>query len=137
MIKTIIIFHIVIVDTIGSIDDLIEKYDSIFNKISLQISILYEKYNSSTVLANTLNIEILSTDYGKDKYEDGLQKCLIFRGTDIQSIKEGSSPDAPTRYITPKKLENKAIIENDILIEYYEKVYIYFSIYYIFNLYKK
>ncbi len=28
-------------------------------------------------------------------------------------------------------------IENDILIEYYEKVYIYFSIYYIFNLYKK
>ena len=81
------------------------------------INFLYERYDANIVFANTLDIDIISTDYGSEKYENGLTKCLVFRGTDIQNIKEGTSPEAPTRYISPKKLENKNIIENDILIE--------------------
>ena len=43
MIKTIIILYIVIVDTIGSIDDLIEKYEEITNQLETLILLKYKQ----------------------------------------------------------------------------------------------
>ena len=58
MIKTIIFSYIVIVDIIGSVDDLIEKYEEIVNKLILSAKLFYLKNKSNNIelLGDLINI---------------------------------------------------------------------------------
>ena len=69
MIKIIIILYIVIVDTIGSIDDLIEKYEEIVNKLNKLSNELYLKSIANASDLTTLK-DYISIETGSMNLED-------------------------------------------------------------------
>ena len=61
---------------------------------------------------------MLSGDWGKEiEMTNYSQKVFCIRGADIPDIKVGNNGKIPVRYILPKNFENKALTNNDIVIE--------------------
>lgn len=57
-------------------------------------------------------------DWGKDSQEAEHSVCVaIVRGTDMPDIKFGLIDGVPRRFVTPKKLESRRIVNGDIVIE--------------------
>ena len=106
-----------LVDTIGSIDDLIENNAAIFNKSMSFLLSKYKTIKSEWVNANECVQDIISTDYGKEEPFTDSEPCLIFRGKDINEIKNGIVAQPPVRYVAKKKFKNRVCLNNDILIE--------------------
>lgn len=77
----------------------------------------YEQLQSNYIIASKCIKDIISTDYGKGKAFSKSEECTIFRGTDINEIKNGQLANPPKRFILSRKLKEKTITENDILIE--------------------
>jgi len=60
----------------------------------------------------------VSGDWGKDiEIGNHSQKVFCIRGADIPDIKTGNNGKMPLRYILSKNFENKALTNNDIVVE--------------------
>ena len=96
---------------------MIEKYDEIFRILSKQAVLLYESINCDMTTANTIVQSIISINYRKDTYFEDSTECFIFRGTDINEIKNGKEGNPPLRYIQNNNVKDNSIKPYDILIE--------------------
>ena len=57
-------------------------------------------------------------DWGKEEPDDKhTEKVRILRGTDLPNVYSGSDDSVPTRFVEPKKLASRRLVEGDIVIE--------------------
>ena len=109
MIKTIIIFHIVIVDTIGSIDELIEKYQLILDKQTLFENNLIQKENNLKTIKLKEIIKFIKGKKPTEMLEFGIkylsidvldgstelfanpEKTVIAKNDDVLMVMDGAS----------------------------------------------
>ena len=104
-----------IVDTIGTIDDLIEISNRIFSFLINLALIKYLSFKAPKVPATNIVQSTFSYDWGKDKEELDVVPCLMIRVTDINKINNGDLPMPPMRYVASQKL--KLLQPFDIAIE--------------------
>ena len=127
-------------ETLSSLDDKIALNTRINNNLEQQAQALYkswfvdfEPFKGGKFIDSELGeipegwrvgtisdviISTLSGDWGKE-FEMGsyTQKVFCIRGADIPDIKMGNNGKMPSRYILPKNFDNKALTNNDIVVE--------------------
>ena len=95
-------------------DDLIEKNEKIFSTLFKEATLIYKSLQCDQKKASDIISSIISIDYGKEVYFEGSTKCYIFRGTDINEVKNGKTGNPPLRYIKNSKIKNNIVMPYDI-----------------------
>lgn len=62
-------------------------------------------------------IHSIGGGWGKETFEDGLEKVSIIRGTDFPKLEIGDYSTVPVRYETEKKVKSRKIEVGDLIIE--------------------
>lgn len=115
-----------IADILGTIDEKIELNRKMNETLEQMGQALFRHYFIDNPEADkwedqpvgSLIDSALGGDWGKEELDDKYsQEVRIIRGTDMESIKNGSTNNVPIRFIEEKKYETRKLKPDDVLIE--------------------
>ena len=111
------------VDILGSIDDKIENntkiIDSLIENLRLEFAIRFNnRHDLERVPLAYFVEETIGGDWGKERPEKAYtERVVCIRGADIPEISMGKNGKPPIRYILPKNLHAKRLIDYEIIVE--------------------
>ena len=112
-----------VIDILGSIDDKIENntkiIDSLIENLRLEFAIRFSnRHDLERVPLAYFVEETIGGDWGKERPEKAYtERVVCIRGADIPEISMGKNGKPPIRYILPKNLHAKRLIDYEIIVE--------------------
>jgi hypothetical protein len=110
-----------IVDTIGTIDNLIDKKRLILKYLDDNLNQTFEYFSSKQQRPGRPLIDFIyeqiKGDWGADTFRGGTKECKVIRGTDVAALASHNPSNVPVRFVKPKSVPKQYLQNFDIVIE--------------------